>query len=374
MNPMPERAISPSRVGGTQIHSLTAVRGLAAWWVVLFHFDAYLRPYLPVWIFDFVSRGYLAVDLFFCLSGFVIFFNYGGLNFASVREIRTFYLKRFAKIYPLHLFTICLYVSLLGVLLLTHRSIPEDRFSGESLLQNLLLVQDWNFASDLTWNVPSWSISAEFAAYLLFPALVVLVRLVAGRLAASLVAITLLLGLLNFFYVSKGFQIGAAIPVLGVVRCAVQFGIGMILAQLYLMRSFANRLARPFLFALAVLFFLLGLWKLESVMIPLAWAALVFAVALGDLKSGFLNWSWLIFVGEISYSTYMIHYFVRDIFKMALVKGGEVTPLQDVLLAFLVILAVSVPLYLLIERPAQKYLTARVRLKEIGPKPTGQAA
>jgi peptidoglycan/LPS O-acetylase OafA/YrhL len=108
-------------------------------------------------------------------------------------------------------------------------------------------------------------------------------------------------------------------------------------------------------------------------MIPLAWAALVFAVALGDLKSGFLNWSWLVFVGEISYSTYMIHYFVRDIFKVMLVKSGEVTPLQDVLLAFLVILAASVPLYLLIERPAQKYLTARVRLKEARPKATGQA-
>jgi len=374
MKPPPDYTGSPVRFGGSQIHALTAVRGLAAWWVVLFHFDAYLEPYLPSWGFDFISRGYLAVDLFFCLSGFVIYFNYGGLAVTRARDISVFYLKRFAKIYPLHIFTIGLYLLLLGALLLSHHGFPAERFSGQSLLANLFLVQDWGFATDFTWNVPSWSISAELAAYLLFPVIVVLVRATKGRLPVSFLAIGLLLCLLNFFFASVDFQIGKAISSFGVVRCVTQFAIGAILAQLYLANAFTGRLVRPFLFTLAALFFCLGFWRLESVMIPLAWASLVFAVARGRLDRGFLNWRWVVFVGDISYATYMIHYFVRDLFKLALVHDGQVTPLSYVLLSLALIFLVSVPLYLLVERPAQKHLTARFRSKTLGMGVTGQAA
>lgn len=370
----PDHAGSPVRFGGSQIHALTAVRGLAAWWVVLFHFDSYLLPYLPSWGFNFISRGYLAVDLFFCLSGFVIYFNYGNLGIANSREISVFYLKRFAKVYPLHIFTIGLYVLLLGALLLSHHGIPQDRFSGQSLLANLFLVQDWGFATEFTWNVPSWSISAEFAAYLLFPVVVVLVRAARGRLLASLFGIALLIGLLNLFYASVDFQIGKAISSFGVVRCVTQFAIGAILARLYLANAFTGRLARPCLFAAAALFFCLGLWRLESVLIPLAWAALVMATARGPLDRGFLNWRWVVFIGDVSYATYMVHYFVRDIFKLGLVHEGQVTPLSYVLLSLAVIFIVSVPLYLLVERPAQRYLTARFRTKTLGIGATGQAA
>ena len=374
MKPMPDYAVSPIRFGGSQIHALTAVRGLAAWWVVFFHFDAYLEPYLPSWGFDFISRGYLAVDLFFCLSGFVIYFNYGNLAVTNMRDISVFYLKRLAKIYPLHILTIGLYVLLLGALLLSHHGIPDQRFSGPSLLANLFLVQDWGFATDFTWNVPSWSISAELAAYLLFPVIVVLVRATMGRIPVSLLAIALLLGLLNLFYASVDFQIGKAISSLGVVRCVTQFTIGAILARLYLANAFTGRWVRPCLFAVAALFFCAGFWRLESVMIPLAWAALVFATARGRLDRGFLNWRWVVFLGDISYATYMIHYFVRDVFKLALVHDGQVTPLSYVLLSLLVIFIVSVPLYLLVERPAQRHLTARFRSKTIGIGVTGQTA
>jgi peptidoglycan/LPS O-acetylase OafA/YrhL len=370
MNHQLDRAAPPIRFGGSQVHSLTSLRGLAAWWVVAFHFDLYLFPYLPSWAFYFVSKGYLAVDLFFCLSGFVIFFNYGNLNVTSAREIRVFYLKRFAKIYPLHLFTLCLYVLLLGLLLLSHHGIPEQRFSAEGLLKNLFLVQDWG-ARDLTWNIPAWSISAELAAYLLFPVVVTAMRLTGGRLAAGLLVIFALLCLLNHFYASVDFQFGRAITTLGVLRCATQFAIGAVLARLYLAKFSLHPFVRPGLFALAALLFVAGLWRWESALIPLAWAALVFATA---FKSGFLNQRWLVFVGEISYATYMIHYFVRDIFKLAMVHAGRTTPLYYIVLAMLLVLAASIPLYLLIERPAQRYLTAKARLKEVSPGATGQVA
>src|SRR5215469_7884291 len=85
------------------IRALTSIRGMAAWWVVLYHF----REYIPgiagtVWI-RVMAHGYLAVDLFFVLSGFVI-----GLNYASyfqvlrLNHICKFLWLRLARIYPLH--------------------------------------------------------------------------------------------------------------------------------------------------------------------------------------------------------------------------------------------------------------------------------
>jgi len=201
---------SPVRFGGREINSLTTVRGLAAWWVVLFHFDAYLHPFVPSFAYSLISKGHLAVDLFFCLSGFVIFLNYGSLNVQDKYEVFRFYFRRLAKIYPLHIFVLCLYGLLVLILALTHRDLSA-RFSGVSLLLNILLIQDWAVLSELTWNIPSWSISAEFAAYLLFPAVVLLVRSAAGRVWHQFVAIGVLLCILNIFYSSTAYRIGSSI-------------------------------------------------------------------------------------------------------------------------------------------------------------------
>src|SRR3954470_1916035 len=373
MKSQPESALPPVRTRGRQILPLTALRGLAAWWVVLYHFDLYLFPYLPSWASYAISKGYLAVDLFFCLSGFVIFFNYGHLKSTNAHEVFKFYVKRWAKIYPLHLFAICLYVLLLSVLLLSHRAIPAERFSADGLLANIFLVQDWG-TTTLNWNVPAWSISAEFAAYLLFPIIVAAVRGTGGRLFLGLISIGCLVCLLNVFYAPQDFQLGSAINSLGVVRCAAQFCIGAVVARLYLQKRFDNFLVPLAFVALAVALLAAGLWRWESALIPLAWAALVFGIACGNLQWPLLNQRLLVWVGEISYATYMIHYFVRDLFKLALVHAGQVTPLAYVILALLAVLGASVPLYFWLERPAQKYLTSKVKLKVITPAPRGQVA
>jgi peptidoglycan/LPS O-acetylase OafA/YrhL len=348
----------PTRSGGPEINSLTAIRGIAAWWVVLYHFDSYLRPYVPSPIYYLISQGHLAVDLFFCLSGFVIFLNYGSLNLRDKGAIFRFYLRRLAKIYPLHVFVLFLYGLLVLVLVLTHRD-PSSRFSGLSLLLNLFLMQDWGILHELTWNIPSWSISAEFASYLLFPAVVFLVRLVTARFWHQLLAIAALLCVLNIFYAFVSFDIGSAIEKLGVVRAATQFAIGAILAYIYLAAPSTRRYSQVCLYISSAMFLFIGLNTLETVMIPLAWAALVLATARGNY--GWLNRRWLVFIGHISYATYMIHYLVRDVFKMALVRVGEMPPLYLVVAALIAIFGASVPLYLLVERPAQRFVTGKVK-------------
>jgi peptidoglycan/LPS O-acetylase OafA/YrhL len=109
----------------------------------------------------FITKGYLAVDLFFVLSGFVLAHAYQD-DFAgklSARAVGFFLWARLARIYPVHLFTIIPYLSAYG---------RTEMVSGTSLVYNLLLIQS-PWLTHLTWNQYAWSISAEWHAYLLFP-------------------------------------------------------------------------------------------------------------------------------------------------------------------------------------------------------------
>jgi peptidoglycan/LPS O-acetylase OafA/YrhL len=356
----PSTTRSIDRTSIPQLNSLTSIRGIAAWWVVLYHFDSYIKPYVTSSVYGLIDRGYLAVDLFFCLSGFVIFMNYGILDIKSAAACRIFYAKRIAKVYPLHLSALGLYLGLIGMLALSHRPIPSESYSIKSLLFNLLLVQDWDVLKQLSWNIPSWSISAEFAAYLLFPVLALVVRPASKHIWYGGLVIGGALILLNLCYAREAYNLGSAITTFGVIRCASQFTIGAVLAAIFLRNPSPGRSVKLTLFAAAFSFFLAGLYALESVFIPIGWAALVLYLAFNDEAARLLRFRFLVFIGEISYATYMVHYFIRELFKLALVHENQVTPAAYIVLTFSIIIIFSVALYRLVEKPAQRVIIRTV--------------
>ena len=148
-----------------EIRALTGLRGVAAFYVMLYHFHIY--EYLPDIGHDFFKHGYLCVDLFFVLSGFVMAKTYEKL-FAhgfTGKNYKTFLGRRFARVFPLYLLLTLVAVLYYG----THpQNIPTNvNFSGMAITVNLLGIQNWGFAKSIIG--PGWSISTEFAAYLLFP-------------------------------------------------------------------------------------------------------------------------------------------------------------------------------------------------------------
>jgi peptidoglycan/LPS O-acetylase OafA/YrhL len=62
-----------------ELRPLTSARGIAAWYVVLYHIRESAAGTLPQSVIDIFAKGYLAVDFFFVLSGFVIWLNYRSL-------------------------------------------------------------------------------------------------------------------------------------------------------------------------------------------------------------------------------------------------------------------------------------------------------
>ncbi len=148
------------------LNNLTGLRFYAAFWVFLFHLynDKYISEleFLPI------TKGYLGVDIFFVLSGFILTYVYHKDFFdrsVTWSKYYHFIVKRFAKIYPLHLLT---FFGVVVIKILSKYALHQNhlKISGYGILENLLMVHAWGFLDTLTWNMPSWSVSSEWFAYL----------------------------------------------------------------------------------------------------------------------------------------------------------------------------------------------------------------
>ncbi|MCB5943594.1 acyltransferase [Acidocella sp. KAb 2-4] len=174
-----------------EITDLTICRAAFAAWVFTYHIDLYLN--FSAWLGPFaglIRRGYLGVDGFFILSGLILarvhpelgspaptrFDFMRALNPAFKAPPRAqlvaFWVRRLARLYPVHLATLLILLGLVAAGFALGW-VPRDpgRFGLSALLQNLFLVQGWGAATQGAWNYPSWSISTEWAGYLLFPLL-----------------------------------------------------------------------------------------------------------------------------------------------------------------------------------------------------------
>jgi len=339
--------------------ALTALRGLAAWWVVLFHFKRFLAPHLPAAIMQVIGHGELAVDVFFCLSGFVIYLSYQQVDLRDQPGIWRFYLKRFARIYPLHLVILVAYVGLVGVLFFGARSPLDSRYSAGAFLANLVLVQDWGILSELTWNIPAWSISAEMAAYLLFP--VLLYCLALDRASTLRIGLTMLglVALIAAVFVPFNSELGRGVATVGTLRCILEFAAGMLTGELFLRNQGTKWNGLAFTAILCGLGgFALCLWRgLPSAnCIPLSACLAILGIAGLHGHEWRGAGRWFVVAGEISYSTYMCHYFILDSFKLLLVREDGIASTAKLIGAFAAVAVSSFIAYYWIERPAQTWL------------------
>lgn len=178
---------NPVRAEQKRFRVLDGWRGLSALFVALFHLQVPGHFYL----IPFVRGSYLFVDFFFVLSGFIISYAYGD-KLARPGGIRNFVIRRFGRLWPLHVTTLMLFVvailSINGVTHLLGLTVggqpfwidPENDLA--TFFTNVLLIHGLGIHDGLSWNSPSWSISVEFWAYIVFAILCVAAP---GRLAVT---------------------------------------------------------------------------------------------------------------------------------------------------------------------------------------------
>lgn len=158
------------------IRQLTGVRFVAAFWVLMYHFQAPLGTLgllVPV-VSDVLRVGRLGVDLFFALSGFILTYTYVHKLGPALKgsAAATFLWLRLARIWPVHF--VMLNVAGLAVLAqskVTGSALARDWLNPVDYLKNVFLVQEWGANPQRGWNFVAWSLSMEWLAYLLFPLL-----------------------------------------------------------------------------------------------------------------------------------------------------------------------------------------------------------
>ena len=290
-----------------QIKPLTSLRFFAALWVVLY---AYINELDLGVHFGLIDHGYLGVDLFFVLSGFILSHVYLEDFGAGRFTYGTFISHRLARIYPLHIATLLFTVLLLGVAAWNGVQLDANAGDPAALPAHLLLLQAWGLAPAASFNHPSWAISAEWFAYLSFPVVAFAAwRLRARPMLATGLAVLLLVVLYIVFDAVAGFPLTHATFQWGALRIVPAFLLG---AALYLARR-AGAVERPGIartgaMAASLILIAAGSYSRADVVIVIACGLLVLSMSgLGRDGAGILSSPLLVYLGEISFATYMIY-------------------------------------------------------------------
>jgi peptidoglycan/LPS O-acetylase OafA/YrhL len=274
---------------------LTSIRGFAALWVVGNHLQfelAYIGYPFAGWFF---RPGYMAVDIFFVLSGFVITAVHRDLARAGLGD---FFLRRIFRLYPLHLFVLAV---ILGLWLWSEARYgthdPTERLRDLPIV--VLLLQPY-FIHGLTWNTVSWSIGVELLCYALFPLVIGGVR----RLEFAGCALVLLMMAAIERHVHSEMVWGWP----AVARGLAGFGLGMAVQQMTVLARSPRRRAASLVEICALLGILLAILSGYLRIIPLLAALLIWALAAErGVVARALGAGWCVWLGRISFSVYLIH-------------------------------------------------------------------
>ncbi|WP_158966078.1 acyltransferase [Paraglaciecola sp. L3A3] len=316
-----------------QIAGLTPLRGVAALLVMLMHYQLFIAPLVPVGTTHLFDKLYLMVDLFFVLSGFIMYHVYGGLFATGINKAKftKFARARFARIYPLHLATLLYLVAL--AMVCRQFGVTIDGFAGflfnyEAVPYQLIMLQGIGPFHEALWNTPSWSISTEWWTYMVFPLFMFCLFKFAGwlRLVFVLVIVVayfwIMFELQPAFWAARWEELGIpdSIPYpVGTIdvitgsaflRCLCGFVLGLLTYEVYVRDLFKPLFASGWLFALSWLLLLVG-WHFDWIYDPIAVS--VFAIIILSLSfnsSGliaFFSHKSFQFLGDISYSLYLVH-------------------------------------------------------------------
>jgi peptidoglycan/LPS O-acetylase OafA/YrhL len=369
------------------IAPLTGIRLIAAAWVVLFHIYLYngddlaaRHPLIDGVVGPVVSQGDLGVDLFFLLSGFVLAHNYLGRvgERPSVENALGFYWLRLARVWPLYMVAVLVGGLLLWVRLSLWGVEPNVPLSRDQFLAQMFMVQQWGAANvpNTSWTGPAWSISAEWLAYLCFPALAVAVWRLRGRAGrVTVIALGAVLLLPTLVWTAAAHT--QAAPYMWLARLASEFTCGMLLSAglsraTPRLRTACTWLA-PATLTVGAGWLYVAAWQGRPWLGPLVVAlfpVLVVALVHGDGRlHRFLGSRVMVLGGGISFALYLVHVPLLKLFREALehhaLPLGQRHQLEGELLVACVSVLFAYLLFRFVEEPA------RMRLRALAPQVIG---
>jgi exopolysaccharide production protein ExoZ len=336
-----------------ELSNIQALRALAAIGVMSAHIGSQLPPELQRW----PQEGTKGVDLFFVISGFIM------VHITRDRWVGAgrFLLARALRIYPLWLICLFYFTNILSSL--THQAMtgaPLDWYAIKSAL--LIPALDPDGAVYPAGLIIGWTLSYELFFYLVF-------AVVMQASGPKHLTLKLAIALSAMLALSSVLPAGAFQKFLG-NSVYLEFLIGVFIGELYT----RNRLGAAFGALLAVV--------LVIPYLPLAWypytslRCVDFGLSMGVIVAAALlleRWSLrapkpVVFLGDGSYSIYLVHLLTFGFFINLFAATKAASPLGFALFVGVGMLAACMLAYVLIERPIQ--LATRYLLQRISPQRT----
>lgn len=338
---------------------LDGLRGIAALGVVLFHFMEMV--YAPEK--NFIAHGFLAVDFFFCLSGFVIAYAYH--DRIGKMGVLEFFKSRLIRLHPLVVFGSVL--GLFAYLFDPFGGHPEIYSTGKVILIFLasILMIPFPAIAERSFNLfglnaPSWSLFWEYVANILYALFLYKLSRRALFLLTAVAAVGLCYaseragGSLMGGWSGENFWDGCA-------RISYSFLVGMLIYRSnWIIKSKLGFLGLSVLLLLALLMPFCGWnWLTEPVIVLFYFPLLIALGAGATLTQGFKKLC--VFFGKISYPLYMTHYVVIWMFLNYYTKYKPDTMQLAIIIPIGVIILLGFAYLTMVfyDIPLRKYLTDR---------------
>jgi peptidoglycan/LPS O-acetylase OafA/YrhL len=339
---------------------LDALRVVATLCVVVFHWRLWLELD-PTWqaISDRIELWAPLVDMFFVVSGVVICHVYVN-RMGSFAQYGDFLRKRLARLAPMHWATLAFSgAAAIAAPLLGHAFSNPEAYASECLVQNMALLHAYATCANLSFNYPSWSISAEAGCYVLFPIILLLYRIrvwAPALLSAIMIAVLSLAGPFSpdgVYWYNFDYYWGA-------LRGLPAFAFGV---SLYGLRSYLRiPYAGPTFWIGFVLFLIMGQFGVDQ-WFALGWAYAICAVAVAadtHGKAGAFSRTLAPFAA-LTYPVYMLHLPVGatliQIGARGVFDASPVALAVATLAAIPILVGVAYIAYALYELPARRWLS-----------------
>ena len=292
-----------------KLTALETYRGFAAIMIAAVHFNVNWS------LFNNSNVNGHYVQLFFTLSGFVMYLNYNE-KITNFTLLKKFIFRRFLRLYPLHfLFLIIfLFIEVLKYIIEIKYNLSANNsaFSKNNVISffyNLLMLQVFLDAN--TYNTPSWSISSEFFTYIIFAAIIFFKK-------NHYTTFYLIIALVFFYRINHNVEFGISHSYFAFLDCIYSFMIGVVFCKLSIKYS-KNNILINFNDLICLLFIILSivalfvLKNLYLFLLPVIFGFLLFfskELTNKSLVGKFICNKIFIYLGKISYSIYMCHLFV----------------------------------------------------------------
>jgi peptidoglycan/LPS O-acetylase OafA/YrhL len=329
---------------------LDLYRFIAAAGIVIYHFSAVYNP--DAVLHAITAQFYLFVDFFFILSGFVIAHTYAH-RVNSRTNIATFLRRRVARIYPLYALTLAIYT---GSLVLRLSSHPEN-YNTPWILSQFAMASSWSLNATLPLNYPSWSISVEWTMYLLFPGIAFL----HGRWGLwPLVVISVFAAIIvNFLLAENWMEASAFANIYNPLRAVPTFTVGIIIAVSPCKLRYGVWMG--FASFVSAIIAMMGESHIYIIIVLFSLTVLLTAAGEAFERSIVFDNSVVAFLGDLSYSVYMLHPLVFSILFEHAWKhlGGDPrhTPLSYIAPAIILTLIIATAAFYWFEAPMRRILS-----------------